>query len=106
MAPENTKKTSLRKTFGNFHYIVMPFGLKNAGATYQRAMLASFHDMIHNFVEDYVDDLIVKSKKAIDHVIHLKKVSDRCRKYKLKMNPKNCAFAVNMGKFLGVCCSS
>ena len=61
-----------------------------------------FHDMIHDFVEDYVDDLVVKSKKAVDHVTHLKKVFERCRMYNLKMNPKKCAFAVNMGKFLGV----
>ncbi|KAL5548435.1 hypothetical protein UlMin_003666 [Ulmus minor] len=65
-------------------------------------MTAIFHDMIHDFVEDYVDDLAVKSRKAIDHVAHLQKVFDRCRKYKLKMNPKKCAFGVNMGKFLGV----
>ena len=88
--------------FGNFHYVVMPFGLKNAGATYQRAMTAIFHDMIHDFVEDYVDDLVVKSKRALDHIMHLEKVFERCRKYKLKMNPKKCAFAVNTGKFLGV----
>ena len=80
----------------------MPFGLKNAGATYQRAMTAIFHDMIHDFVEDYVDDLVVKSKRAPDHIMHLEKVFERCRKYKLKMNPKKCAFAVNTGKFLGV----
>ncbi|KAL5579000.1 hypothetical protein UlMin_011442 [Ulmus minor] len=65
-------------------------------------MTAIFHDMIHDIVEDYVDDLVVKSRRAEDHVTHLKKVFDRCRKYKLKMNPKKCAFAVSMGKFLGV----
>ncbi|KAL5549472.1 hypothetical protein UlMin_004703 [Ulmus minor] len=102
MAPEDVEKTAFRTTFGNFHYVVMPFRLKNAGATYQRAMTAIFHDMIHDFVEDYVDDLVVKSKKAIYHVSHLKKVFERCRRYNLKMNPKKCAFAVNMGKFLGV----
>ncbi|KAL5573472.1 hypothetical protein UlMin_023069 [Ulmus minor] len=58
--------------------------------------------MIHDIVEDYVDDLVVKSRRAEDHVAHLKRVFDRCRKYKLKMNPKKCAFAVSMGKFLGV----
>ncbi|KAL5578654.1 hypothetical protein UlMin_011096 [Ulmus minor] len=58
--------------------------------------------MIHDIVEDYVDDLVVKSRRAEDHVAHLKRVFDRYRKYKLKMNPKKCAFAVSMGKFLGV----
>lgn len=46
----------------NFHYIVMPFGLKNAGVTYQRAMTAMFHDMLHNCLEDYVNDFVPKSK--------------------------------------------
>ncbi|KAL5538544.1 hypothetical protein UlMin_045351 [Ulmus minor] len=102
MAPEDAEKTAFRTPFGNFHYVVMPFGLKNAGATYQRAMTAIFHDMIHDIVKDYVDDLVVKSRRATNHVSHLKRVFDRCRKYKLKMNPKKCAFAVSMGKFLGV----
>jgi len=65
-------------------------------------MMAIFHDMIHDFVEDYVDDLIVKTRKAIDHITHLRKVFERCQKYKMKMNPKKYAFAVNMGNFLGV----
>ena len=99
IAPEDTEKTAFCTPFGNFHYVVMPFELKNAGATYQQAMTTIFHDMIHNFVEDYVDDLVVKSKKAVDHITHLRKVFERCRKYKLKMNPKKCAFTVNMGKF-------
>ncbi|KAL5580838.1 hypothetical protein UlMin_013280 [Ulmus minor] len=102
MSPEDAEKTASRTPFGNFHYVVMPFGLKNAGATYQRAMIAIFHDIIHDFVEDYVDDLVVKSKSAADHVSHLRKVFERCRKYKLKMNPKKYAFAVNTRKFLGV----
>ena len=102
MVPEDAEKTAFRTLFGNFHYVVMPFGLKNVGATYQRAMTAIFHDMIHDFVEDNVDDLVVKSKRATDHITHLQKFFDRCRKYKLKMNPKKCTFGVNMGKFLGV----
>ena len=53
-------------------------------------------------LEDYLDDLVVKSKRETDHITHLQKVFDRCRKYKLKMNPKKWAFGVNMGKFLGV----
>ncbi|KAL5556094.1 hypothetical protein UlMin_038330 [Ulmus minor] len=58
--------------------------------------------MIHDFVEDYVDDLVVKSRRAPDHIIYLERVFERCRKYKLKMNPKKCAFAVNTRNFLGV----
>ena len=79
MAPEDAEKTAFKTPFGNFHYVVMPFGLKNAGATYQRAMKTIFHDMNHDFVEDYVDNLVVKSKSATDHFGYLKKVFKRCR---------------------------
>lgn len=60
MAEEDREKTAFI-TQGTFCYKVMPFGLKNAGATYQRAMTALFHDMIHKEMEVYVDDMIAKS---------------------------------------------
>ncbi|CAL2277785.1 unnamed protein product [Prunus armeniaca] len=62
MSPKDAEKTAFRTPYGNFYYTVMPFGLKNVGATYQRAMTAVFHDMMGKEVEDYVDDLVVKSK--------------------------------------------
>ncbi|KAL6208662.1 hypothetical protein ACLB2K_019609 [Fragaria x ananassa] len=62
MAARDAEKTAFRTPYENFHYTVMPFGLKNAKATYQRAMTAIFHDMMGKEVEDYVDDLVVKSK--------------------------------------------
>uniref|UniRef100_A0A2N9HB09 Uncharacterized protein n=1 Tax=Fagus sylvatica TaxID=28930 RepID=A0A2N9HB09_FAGSY len=64
-------------------------------------MTAMFHDMMHKEIEDYVDDIVVKSKKREDHLRILRKVFDRCRLYKLKMNPLKCAFGVSAGKFLG-----
>ena len=79
----------------------MLFGLKNAGATYQWTMTAIFHDMMHQELEDYVDDIVVKSKKREKHVQVLKKVFERCRTFKLRMNPLKCAFGVPSGKFLG-----
>lgn len=72
MAGEDAEKTAFRTPMGNFYYEVMPFGLKNAGATYQRAMTAMFHDMLHDTVEDYVDDLVVKSKTRESHLADLK----------------------------------
>ena len=78
----------------------MPFGLKNARATYQRAMTAIFHDMMHKEIEDYMDDIVVKSKTREDHLFILRKVFERCRLYKLRMNPLKCAFGVTVGKFL------
>ncbi|XP_019262195.1 PREDICTED: uncharacterized protein LOC109240029 [Nicotiana attenuata] len=80
---------------------VMPFGLKNAGATYMRAMTTIFHDMIHKEIKVYVDDVIIKSRKSSDHLVHLKKFFDRLRRYNLKLNPAKCAFGVPAGKLLG-----
>ena len=63
IAPKDAEKTAFRTPMGNFYYTVMPFRLKNTGATYQQAMTAIFHDMMHQELEDYVDDIVVKSKK-------------------------------------------
>uniref|UniRef100_A0A2N9FDC7 Reverse transcriptase domain-containing protein n=1 Tax=Fagus sylvatica TaxID=28930 RepID=A0A2N9FDC7_FAGSY len=78
MSPRDAEKTAFRTPIGNFYYTVMPFGLKNAGATYQRTMTAMFHDMMHREIEDYVDDIVVKSKTREDHFGILKKVFERC----------------------------
>jgi hypothetical protein len=101
MSQKDAEKTAFRTPIGNFYYTVMPFGLKNAGAIYQRTMTAIFHDMMHREIEDYVDDIVVKSKTRGDHFSILKNVFERCRLYKLKINPLKCAFGVSAGKFLG-----
>ncbi|XP_070032475.1 uncharacterized protein [Nicotiana tomentosiformis] len=74
---------------------------KNAGATYMRAMKTIFHDMIHKKIEVYVDDVIIKSRKSIDHIADLKIFFDRLRRYNLKLNPAKCAFRVPAKKLLG-----
>uniref|UniRef100_A0A2N9J549 Reverse transcriptase domain-containing protein n=1 Tax=Fagus sylvatica TaxID=28930 RepID=A0A2N9J549_FAGSY len=79
MSTKDAEKTVFRTPIGNFYYTVMPFGLKHAGATYQRTMTAMFHDMMHKEIEDYVDDIVVKSKKREDRLETLRKVFDRCR---------------------------
>ncbi|KAL6192075.1 hypothetical protein ACLB2K_038462 [Fragaria x ananassa] len=99
MAARDAKKTTFHTPYGNFHYTAMPFGLKNAGTTYQRIMIAIFHDMMGK--EDYVDDVVVKSKTRGEHWSILRKVLKRCRAYRVKMNPKKCSFGVSIGKFLG-----
>ena len=86
---------------GVYHYRVMSFGLKNAGPTYMRAMTTIFHDMIHEEIEVYVDDVIIKSRESSDHLMHLEKFFDRLRRYDLKLNPSKCAFGVHAGKLLG-----
>ncbi|XP_012849590.1 PREDICTED: uncharacterized protein LOC105969382 [Erythranthe guttata] len=101
MAPRDEELTAFRTPKGIYCYKVMPFGLKNAGATYQRAMQKIFDDMLHKDVECYVDDLVVKSKRREDHLQNLRKVFERLRRYQLKMNPLKCAFGVTSGKFLG-----
>lgn len=79
----------------------MPKGLKNAGATYQRAMTKIFDEIIHKIVECYVDDLVVKAVSYEEHLQHLRIVFDRLRQHALKLNPLKCAFMVSSGKFLG-----
>ncbi|XP_027157539.1 uncharacterized protein LOC113759173 [Coffea eugenioides] len=101
MAEEDREKTAFITPWGTFCYRVMPFGLKNAGATYQRTMTTLFHDMIHREMEVYVDDIIIKSKRAEDHLVDLKKLFERLRKYNLKLNPAKCAFGAPAGKLLG-----
>ncbi|KAK1653799.1 hypothetical protein QYE76_071604 [Lolium multiflorum] len=86
---------------GLFEYVVMTFGLKNAGATYQRAMNYIFHDLIGKLVEIYIDDVVVKSAATDGHLEDLRRVLDRTRKFGLRMNPKKCAFGVTAGQFLG-----
>ena len=101
MAPRDAEKIAFRTPIGNFYYTMMPFGLKNASVTYQRAMTAIFHDMVHQELEDYVNDIVVKSRRREEHFHVLRKVFERCRAFKLRMNPLKCAFGVSFGKVLG-----
>ena len=101
MAPEDEELTAFQTPKGIYCYKVMPFGLKNAGATYQHAMQRIFDDILHKIVQCYVDDLVVKTKKSGDHLQDLRIVFNRLRKYQLKMNPFKCAFGVTTEKFLG-----
>ena len=78
----------------------MPFGLKNVEATYQRAMVMLFHDMMHKEIEVYVDDLIAKSREGESHVKNLRKLFERLRKFQLKLNPAKCTFGATSGKLL------
>jgi hypothetical protein len=101
MAPEDMEKTTFITPWGTFCYKVMPFGLKNAGATYQRAMVTIFHDMIHKEIEVYVDDMIAMSQEEEDHLVHLQKLFSRLRKFRLRLHHNKCTFGVRSGKLLG-----
>jgi hypothetical protein len=103
MAPEDINKTAFRipGAVGLFKYVVMTFGLKNAGATYQRAMNYIFHDLIGKLVEIYIDDVVVKSASVEGHLKDLRQVLEQTRRFGLRMNPKKCAFGISAGQFLG-----
>ena len=103
MALEDISKIAFRVpgAVGLFEYLVMTFGLKNAGATYQCAMNYIFHDLIGKLVEIYIDDVMVKSTSAGGHLEDLCQVLEWTRRFGLRMNPKKCAFVVSTGQFLG-----
>ena len=102
MAEEDIFKTAFRcpGNIGLFEWIVMTFGLKNAGATYQRVMNYIFNDLIGQLVEVYIDDVVVKSSLPKTHLADLRRVLERRQLHGLKMNPKKCAFGVTAGQFL------
>ena len=79
----------------------MPFGLKNAGATYQRMITKMFTLQLGKTVEVYIDDMVVKSILSEDHLRDLRPVLDMLRRHRLKLNASKCAFDVGSGKFLG-----
>ena len=79
----------------------MTFGLKNAGATYQRVMNYIFHKLIGRIIEIYIDDVMIKSKGYKEHLADLRETLECTRKHGLKMNPNECAFGVSAGQFLG-----
>jgi len=101
MHPEDEDLMAFRRPQGIYYYTITPFGLKNARATYQRAMTIIFRDFLRNVVECYVDDLVVKTKDRENHPHDLRKVFEKLHQHQLKMNPLKCAFGVTSGKFLG-----
>jgi hypothetical protein len=103
MAIEYISKTAFRCPghIDLFEWIVMTFGLKNAGATYQHAMNYIFHELIGKVVEIYIDDVVIKSLSHDTHLEDVKRTLECTRKHGLKMNPNKCAFGVSAGEFLG-----
>ncbi|KAJ9561688.1 hypothetical protein OSB04_006848 [Centaurea solstitialis] len=101
MHTDDQEKTAFMTDKGIYCYKVMPFGLKNAGSTYQRLVNMMFKEHLGRTMEVYIDDMLVKSERSIDHVTHLKQSFDILRQYKMKLNPTKCSFGVRAGKFLG-----
>ena len=101
MHPSDVEKTSFITPHGLYCYNVMPFDLKNAGATYQRLVMKMFQPLFGNTMEAYIDDMLVKFKQRLDHAAHLQYTFDLLREYDMKLNPLKCAFGVSAGRFLG-----
>ena len=100
MAEEDQEKTAFITSQGLYYYKVMPFGLKNAEATYQRLVNKIFSEQIGRNMEVYVDDMLIKSKEELTHLDDLKETFTTLRQYQMKLNPSKCAFGVASGKFL------
>ena len=101
MDEEDEEKTTFITSQGLYCYKVMPFGLKNVGATYQRLVNKMFNKQIGRNMEVYVDDMLVKSKEELAHLDDLKEMFTNLKQYQMKLNPSKCVFGVASGKFLG-----
>nr|KYP36420.1 Retrovirus-related Pol polyprotein from transposon 17.6 [Cajanus cajan] len=101
MYPPDEEKTAFITDSANFCYKVMPFGLRNAGATYQRLMDKIFRRQIGKCMEVYVDDMVIKSTSANGHIRDLGTIFDEVRRHHMRLNSAKCTFGVAGGKFLG-----
>ena len=95
------EKTTFRAPNRNYHYRVMPFGLKNAGSTYQQMVTRMFESQIGRNMEAYIDDMAIKSRQAEEYLADLGEIFSVLRKHKLRLNAAKCSFGVSSSKFLG-----
>ena len=100
MAKEDQEKTAFITSQGLYCYKVMPFGLKNVGATYQRLVNKMFDQQIGRNMEVYVDDMLVKSKEELAHLDDLKETFATLKTHQMRLNLSKCVFGVASGKFL------
>jgi hypothetical protein len=98
---EDEEKTAFIATYDVFCYQVMPFGLKNAGATYQRMMQNCLGSQIGRNIQVYIDDVVITTRKEESLINDLKETFDNLDRYKLKLNPNKCSFGVSAGQLLG-----
>jgi hypothetical protein len=101
LAKEDEEKIAFITPFGAFCYTSMSFGLKNAGATYQRAIQTCLADHWGKRVEAYVDDVVIKTENSDNFIEDLQQVFNSLRRYRWKLNPEKCVFGVLTGKLLG-----
>ena len=101
MDEEDQEKTAFITSQRLYCYKVMPFRLKNAGATYQRLVNKMFNKQIGRNMEVYVDDMLVKSKEELADLDDFREMFATLKQYQMKLNPRKCVFGVASGKFLG-----
>ncbi|GJV09096.1 reverse transcriptase domain-containing protein [Tanacetum coccineum] len=101
MAKEDEEKTAFITSQGIFCYSKMPFGLKNAGSTYQRLVDKAFQRQIGRNLEVYVDDLVIKSRTEEEIIRDITETFKTLRQINMKLNPKKCTFGMQEGMFLG-----
>ena len=101
MHPYNEEKIVFITSMAYYYYKVMPFGLKNTGATYQRLMNKIFADHIGTLMEIYIEDMLVKTTKDGKLLSDLETIFNYLRKHNMRLNPHKCVFAIEVGKFLG-----
>jgi hypothetical protein len=101
MVVEDLDKTAFITPIGCYCYTCMPFGLKNAGATFQRAMRKCLGPQIGHNIKAYINDIVMKSQINESLIDDLRKTFAKLRKVQLKLNPEKCTFGVPSGKLLG-----
>ena len=101
MHPPDAEKTTFITSRGLYFYNVIPFGLRNTGATYQRLITRIFQPLIGKTMEVYIDDMLVKSKELPSHMMQLQETFELLQRYDIKLNHLKCAFGVSSGKFWG-----
>ena len=99
--PDDRLKTTFRTKWGTYAYQKMPFGLLNAGATFQRAMDIVFKGMMNKTIVVYLDDITTYSEKRNNHCHGLKQIFERCKRYGISLNPRNSYVTLSEGKILG-----
>jgi hypothetical protein len=99
---EDQIRTSFITPFGAFCYTTMPFGLKNAGATYQRGIQRCLYSQLGRSGEAYVDDVVVKTQEEEGLILDLAETFDNLRKFKMKLNPEKCTFGVPSENYSGI----
>jgi hypothetical protein len=98
---EDEEKTAFITPYDVFFYQVMPFGLKNAGATYQWMMQNCLGSQIGRNIQVYIDDVVITTRKEESVISDLKETFDNLNRYKLKLNPTKCSFGMSAGQLLG-----